>query len=157
MKGGFNIGDIVRLKSGGPKMTVTCRASESIGVTCCWFVSDQERRATFPTDALQHSGGTRLTGDAFEQYETILQRFPVSSIDVHIHRLTEPLRGYTAATPRSVAALQTMLKRFHGESDVADYEVRFVNNTTKQWLGKGKVTMPDTRSGSVQKKSGRPR
>ncbi len=31
----FNQGDIVQLKSGGPRMTVVCMKND--GVLCCWF------------------------------------------------------------------------------------------------------------------------
>lgn len=50
----FVIGDTVRLRSGGPKMTVTA-VGESLGtptVWCSWFVGTKEDKGTFPPGAL---------------------------------------------------------------------------------------------------------
>src|SRR5574337_1098588 len=138
MKTGFEIGNTVRLKSGGPKMTVT-HASASVGITCCWFASDQERRASFPADALKHVGA-KLTGDVFDRYEEILKRHPANAIGVHVVRLTEPKENRVVAAPKSGAALRDELTRIHGESVAAEYEVRFVDIATKRWCGKGRVT-----------------
>lgn len=33
----FEIGELVRLKSGGPKMTVDCRMADGQSVNCTWF------------------------------------------------------------------------------------------------------------------------
>ena len=47
----FKIGDVVRLKSGGPSMTVGNILSESV-VRATWFVGDKIMRAFFHTDQL---------------------------------------------------------------------------------------------------------
>lgn len=53
----FKIGDVVRLKSGGPAMTVTGVPSNGSGVlTCIWFVGTSAAEAStvnVHTDALE--------------------------------------------------------------------------------------------------------
>jgi len=50
-------GDLVELKSGGPKMTVNWVGVEEqngpITARCSWFVKDQEKRGSFPVTSLQ--------------------------------------------------------------------------------------------------------
>ena len=49
----FKIGDIVQLKSGGPKMTVThLPVSERGFVHTCWFAGSKNETGAFPVDAL---------------------------------------------------------------------------------------------------------
>lgn len=53
----FKIGDVVRLKSGGPPMTVTY-VSEEYGrkLSCRWFVQGHEvRQDQFPPEALTYA------------------------------------------------------------------------------------------------------
>lgn len=48
----FKIGDVVQLKSGGPRMTV----AEIYGdgdLGCVWFVGTKQEAGTFPPEALQ--------------------------------------------------------------------------------------------------------
>jgi uncharacterized protein YodC (DUF2158 family) len=52
----FNAGDVVQLKSGGPKMTVTQTGKDSVGsfvVWCAWFVENKKVEDTFPPEALK--------------------------------------------------------------------------------------------------------
>lgn len=49
----FNVGDVVRLKSGGPKMTV-CQKSEVY--LCCWFNGEAGEQGSFPAQSLEHAG-----------------------------------------------------------------------------------------------------
>ncbi|MCB1764452.1 MAG: DUF2158 domain-containing protein [Candidatus Competibacteraceae bacterium] len=46
----LKIGDVVMLKSGGPKMTVSDK--EDNDVFCIWFDGDQKKRDTFPKDTV---------------------------------------------------------------------------------------------------------
>ncbi|KIQ80514.1 YodC family protein [Aeromonas jandaei] len=47
----FVVGDIVRLKSGGPMMTVTGRNYDGHCV-CAWFTDNKETQTVYPDDAL---------------------------------------------------------------------------------------------------------
>lgn len=52
----FKAGDVVQLKSGGPKMTVTQVGKHQIHgptVWCTWFVGTKQESGTFPPAALQ--------------------------------------------------------------------------------------------------------
>jgi uncharacterized protein YodC (DUF2158 family) len=56
----FNIGDVVQLKSGGPKMTVTHVGQMATGGTtltawCAWFDGTKEMSGTFPVGALNRA------------------------------------------------------------------------------------------------------
>lgn len=46
----FNIGDIVQLKSGGPKMTVT-RVQDK-HVSTAWFAGSKKEDGVFPLEAI---------------------------------------------------------------------------------------------------------
>jgi len=45
----FKVGDTVRLKSGGPLMTVRNTGE----IECTWFLKDQLKKGTFPADVLK--------------------------------------------------------------------------------------------------------
>jgi uncharacterized protein YodC (DUF2158 family) len=46
----FQIGDVVKLKSGGPKMTV--ESMDNDGVKCVWFDKADSKAAIFPEGTL---------------------------------------------------------------------------------------------------------
>jgi len=48
----FKVGDIVQLKSGGPKMTVTDDASVGGFIRCNWFAGAKLNHGSFTPDAL---------------------------------------------------------------------------------------------------------
>ena len=48
--GKFNIGDVVKLKSGSPKMTVELVETDQI--TCIWFDSEGVKRASFHPETI---------------------------------------------------------------------------------------------------------
>lgn len=55
----FSIGDIVRLKSGGPRMTIQNIGDYStsglkLGVLCVWFESTTKHSDVFHPDSLEH-------------------------------------------------------------------------------------------------------
>lgn len=58
----FEEGDVVQLKSGGPKMTVTkiAEKSESWGVRCGWFAGRNLKENFFPADSLTMDEGLRV-------------------------------------------------------------------------------------------------
>ena len=54
----FDVGDTVRLKSGGPKMTVESVDPDIDGegtayVYCAWFVHNEKKTGSFPAKALE--------------------------------------------------------------------------------------------------------
>ena len=54
----FQIGDVVKLKSGGPKMTVTGTGKDMYGkptVVCTWFAQHDTKRETgvFPVETVE--------------------------------------------------------------------------------------------------------
>jgi uncharacterized protein YodC (DUF2158 family) len=58
MAGKFKVGDIVRLKSGGPEMTVKMERHNSIthehdGYDCQWFGGKKLEVGRFPEDSLE--------------------------------------------------------------------------------------------------------
>ena len=49
----FNAGDVVKLKSGGPKMTVVATDLPGVmTVRCSWFAGAKHESGSFPTHAL---------------------------------------------------------------------------------------------------------
>lgn len=46
----FKVGDIVRLKSGGPMMTITGTSFSNF--MCTWFVNGKESSTSFPAESL---------------------------------------------------------------------------------------------------------
>jgi uncharacterized protein YodC (DUF2158 family) len=57
MANGIKAGDVVQLKSGGPKMTVT-KVEEWMAVMrahCEWFVGDANKRGNFPLTSLKRA------------------------------------------------------------------------------------------------------
>lgn len=61
----FRPGDVVRLKSGGPKMTVENAGEDAMTgqpfVTCVWFEKTAAKRHQFSPDALELAGEGRST------------------------------------------------------------------------------------------------
>lgn len=49
--GKFNVGDIVKLKSGGPDMTI--QSNTDNGYYCQWFAGKKLERGAFPEDSLE--------------------------------------------------------------------------------------------------------
>lgn len=52
----LKVGDVVRLKSGGPSMTVTQVGEDAYGVPmvwCAWFEGTKPMDGTFPPGALE--------------------------------------------------------------------------------------------------------
>jgi uncharacterized protein YodC (DUF2158 family) len=47
----FKVGDVVRLKSGSPKMTVS--QVQSNGAVCSWFAGSENKVGHFPFDSLE--------------------------------------------------------------------------------------------------------
>lgn len=59
----FKVGDVVRLRSGGPEMTVTAtNLGESKNLRCEWFESGSVKISTFPAAALEKAADSRASG-----------------------------------------------------------------------------------------------
>ena len=56
-KSTYSIGEIVRLKSGGPDMTVNSENKNMydkiVGYTCQWFAGKKLEKGSFPTESLE--------------------------------------------------------------------------------------------------------
>jgi uncharacterized protein YodC (DUF2158 family) len=55
MEGTLKIGDVVQLKSGGPKMTVVDLLSGTTHVTCMWFADTAVKTEIFAILALDRA------------------------------------------------------------------------------------------------------
>ncbi|WP_421227574.1 YodC family protein [Aeromonas enteropelogenes] len=62
----IRVGEVVRLKSGGPLMTVTAQTYDG-NWECRWFVDGKESSAVFPSEAL-HS---KAEADAIDLKATL--------------------------------------------------------------------------------------
>jgi uncharacterized protein YodC (DUF2158 family) len=65
----FEIGDVVQLRSGGPKMTVHSLVSDC-DVVCQWFEGNEVHEKSFPKEALRKvelvtAGGSRRADGVF--------------------------------------------------------------------------------------------
>ena len=65
----FEIGDVVQLRSGGPRMTVQGLVSDG-DVVCQWFEGNAIHEKSFPKEALRKvelvtAGGTRRADGVF--------------------------------------------------------------------------------------------
>jgi len=66
---GFEIGDVVQLRSGGPRMTVHSLVSDG-DVVCQWFEGNEVHEEHFPNEVLKkvgqvEAGGTRREDGVF--------------------------------------------------------------------------------------------
>lgn len=59
----IKIGDVVRLKSGGPAMTVTHTGNaQETRCRCSWFAGNEAMSGHFPAEALEPEGRDRHCG-----------------------------------------------------------------------------------------------
>ena len=56
---GFNIGDVLRLKSGGPDMTINYIADDG-DVQCYWFTGSKREEAFFNSQAVEALGAVAV-------------------------------------------------------------------------------------------------
>lgn len=59
----FNEGDVVQLRSGGPRMTVSAIRSDGQMYTCCWFSDGKFETGGFPEHILKDSSPDDSSGD----------------------------------------------------------------------------------------------
>jgi uncharacterized protein YodC (DUF2158 family) len=55
----FKVGDVVQLKSGGPRMTIANMKSNPAGVLCAWFDEADVKTSRFPAEALEAAKKTQ--------------------------------------------------------------------------------------------------
>lgn len=67
----FKIGEIVELKSGGPKMTVT-EIIATGKVRCSWFVGSKHASTVFPLKSLQIPGEDRRIAIMHETLKRVI-------------------------------------------------------------------------------------
>lgn len=63
----LKVGDVVQLKSGGPKMTVCKADEENKSYRCCWFNGKKVERADFPLEVLENLDEAEVN-NSFERY-----------------------------------------------------------------------------------------
>jgi hypothetical protein len=91
------------------------------------------------------------TGDVISTYDTVIKVWAVNTIEISVRRLTgTPIQRVITTRPRSGAELYEALRLLHGPNEEADYEVKFLDSSRKEWRGKGKITMPDARPPAQQ-------
>lgn len=96
MEGTINAGDIVRLKSGGPKMTVTCvneaLDKKNFWCHCSWFDNDRKPQTTiFPDVALDVVGPCKVISTKTDWEKTIIgKKYDIINHEVH----QCPVTGY---------------------------------------------------------------
>lgn len=91
------------------------------------------------------------TGDVISTYDTILKVWPANTIDINVRRLTgTAVQHVITSRPRSGAELYEALRLVHGPHEEADYEIKFLDSSRKEWRGKGKISMPDARPPAQQ-------
>lgn len=96
------------------------------------------------------------TTDPLVVYETILKTWEPDSIDITFKRLSgsQQTTRMIRSRPRSRAELYEVFEKLHGESEAAEYDVRFHDSSGHQWRGQGRITMPDTRPKNQQSGNG---
>jgi hypothetical protein len=87
------------------------------------------------------------TTDPLVVYETLLKAWEPDSIDITFKRLSgsQQPTHVIRSRPRSRTELYEVFMTFHGQSEMAEYDVRFHDSSGHQWRGQGRITMPDTR------------
>jgi len=96
------------------------------------------------------------TNDPLVVYETILKSWEPDSIDITFKRLSgsQQPTHVIRSRPRSRTELYEVFMSFHGQSEMAEYDVRFHDSSGHQWRGQGRITMPDTRPKGQQNGNG---
>ena len=96
------------------------------------------------------------TTDPLVVYETLLKTWAPDSIDITFKRLSgsQITQMMIRSRPRSRTELYEAFMNMHGQSEAAEYEVRFHDSSGHQWRGQGRITMPDTRPRGQQNGNG---
>ena len=91
------------------------------------------------------------TDDLLTKYEGLIKEWPPNTLDITVKRLTgSPITHTITSRPRSGVELYKALKEVHGQSEEAQYEVKFLDSNQRLYRGTGRITMPDTRAPAQQ-------
>ena len=89
--------------------------------------------------------------DLFTKYETLIKWWPPNTLNINVKRLTgTPIQRVISSCPRSGAELYEALRVIHGQSEEANYEIKFFDTNGKEFRGTCQITMPDARSAPPQ-------
>ena len=110
----FQVGSKVRLRSGGPNMTVEAVSADS--VTCVWFDKSTPRARTFPAAALEDAD--RVLGELLEDIAREREDQAMSELSIVALRTAHPC----AAGILPPGTIGTIV---HVYRDAAGYEVEF--------------------------------
>ena len=95
----------------------------------------------------QEKNVTFNAGDLLTQYETLIKFWPPNTLDIGIKRLTgTPVQQVIQSRPRSGADLYEAIKAIHGQHGEAEYEVKILDSSRREFRANGRITMPDTRT-----------
>src|SRR5574341_642099 len=86
------------------------------------------------------------TGDILTKYEWTIKYWPPNTIDIYVRRLTgSPIQQLITSRPKSGAELFDAVVAIHGQHEEAKYEISLFDNNSKEFRGKGQITIRDTR------------
>jgi hypothetical protein len=93
--------------------------------------------------------------DILVKYDTILRLYPPDTMYISVKRVSggSPVQQTITSAPRNGRDLYEALKAVHGRHEEAAYAVNFFDANSKEYRGKGQITMPDTRDASAQGQS----
>jgi uncharacterized protein YodC (DUF2158 family) len=74
----LRVGDVVQLKSGGPKMTVASTKSNAAGILCTWFDGNEVKSSRFPAEALS---GSKAAPPKKPTARVPKRRLPLDAVD----------------------------------------------------------------------------
>ena len=89
------------------------------------------------------------------KYDQMLILYPADTLYISVKRVSgeSAAQQGIASVPRNGAELFNALKIVHGRREEAVYSVVFLDAKSKEYRGKGQITMPDTRAPSSQGQS----
>jgi len=88
------------------------------------------------------------TNDPIAIYDMVLRTWGANSVEVIVKRLTggPPVTHVIQSRPRSGVELYAAIQQqVHGFSPEAEYEVKVIDSSRKEYRGTGRIVMPDTR------------
>ena len=84
--------------------------------------------------------------NVLQKYDGLIQTWPPNTLDILVRRVTgTPVQWVIQSRPKSGGELYAAILAHHGRYDEAEYDVRFVDYTSKQKRGTGRIVMPDMR------------